>query len=268
MAETGRKGRVLTGLLPKGPSAGARSPQRREQFFTHPGRALFGGAALLALVALFAVFVPAGPLSLDRRWSELMQDIQTPALKHLALVFDALGRGVWRGLTLAVVGLVLLALRRWAALVAFAVAEAITPLLGNLIKALVDRARPPGHMLTPHGSSFPSGHAAYASATAVALVLLYTEPGRKRLLWFALAAVVISGMAWSRTYLQVHWLSDVLAGASLGIAVTLGSFGIVQLVLNRSAGRSRRADPSEKPSRQLSAFQPSEHSGEGEQNQA
>ena len=199
---------------------------------------------MLAVVALLAVFVPAGPLSLDRRWSELMQDIQTPFLKHLALVFDALGRGIWRGLTLAVVGLVLLVVRRWVALVAFAVSEALTPLLGNLIKALVDRARPPGHMLTPHGSSFPSGHAASASATAVALVLLFSEPGRKRLFWFVLAALVIAGMAWSRTYLQVHWLSDVLAGASLGIAVTLGSFGIVQIVLNRHergvwSGRAR-----------------------------
>jgi membrane-associated phospholipid phosphatase len=190
---------------------------------------------LLALVGLVAVFVPAGPLSLDSRWSELMQDIQTPALKHLALVFDALGRGFWRGLTLAVIGLVLLVSRRWAVLLAYAVAEALTPLVGNLLKALVDRARPPGHMLTPHGSSFPSGHAAYAAATAVALVLLFTEPGRKRLLWFPLAALVIAAMCWSRTYLQVHWLSDVLAGASLGIAITLGSFGIVQLVLNRSA---------------------------------
>lgn len=190
---------------------------------------------MLALVGLLAVFVPAGPLSLDSRWSELMQDIQTPTLKHLALVFDALGRGFWRGLTLAVIGLVLLVARRWAALVAYAVAEALTPLVGNLLKALVDRARPPGHMLTPHGSSFPSGHAAYAAATAVALVLLFTEPGRKRLLWFLLAALVITAMCWSRTYLQVHWLSDVLAGASLGIAITLGSFGIVQLVLNRSA---------------------------------
>ena len=60
---------------------------------------------LLALVVLLAVFIPAGPLSLDSRWSELMQDIQTPILKHLALVFNALGQGFWRGLTLAGVGL-------------------------------------------------------------------------------------------------------------------------------------------------------------------
>jgi undecaprenyl-diphosphatase len=185
------------------------------------------------VVALVGLFIPAGPLSLDSRWSELMQDIQTPILHHLALVFNALGQGFWRGLTLAGVGLVLLVARRWAALISFAVAESLTPLLGNLLKALVTRPRPPGAMLNPHGSSFPSGHAAYAGATAVALVLLFSRPDRKRPLWWALAAVITAGMAWSRTYLQVHWLSDVFAGSLLGIAVTLGSFAAAQILLER-----------------------------------
>jgi membrane-associated phospholipid phosphatase len=185
------------------------------------------------VVVLVALFIPAGPLSLDSRWSELMQDIQTPILHHLALVFNALGQGFWRGLTLAGVGLVLLVARRWAALITFAVAESLTPLLGNLIKALVTRPRPAGAMLTPHGSSFPSGHAAYAGVTAVVLVLLFSRPDRKRPLWWALAAVITAGMAWSRTYLQVHWLSDVFAGALLGIAVALGSFAAAQILLER-----------------------------------
>jgi membrane-associated phospholipid phosphatase len=188
---------------------------------------------LLAIVVLLALFIPIGPLALDRHWSELMQDIQTPILKHLALVFNALGKGFWRGLTLTAVGLLLLVARRWAALISFAVAESLTPLLGNVIKTLVTRPRPPDAMLNPHGSSFPSGHAAYAGATAVALVLLFSRPDQKRPLWWALAAVIIAGMAWSRTYLQVHWLSDAFAGSLLGIAVTLGSFAAAQILLER-----------------------------------
>ena len=92
-------------------------------------------------------------------------------------------------------------------------------------------------MLEPHGTSFPSGHAAYAGATAVALVLLFSRPGRGRRLWFTLAAAAIAAMTWSRTYLQVHWLSDALAGATLGVAVALLSFGAAQLILARSAAR-------------------------------
>ena len=219
------------------PTLRTRLLRRREEFFARPARAVGCASGLLALVVLAAFLVPTGPLTLDSRWSELMRDIQTPFLKHLALVFDALGGGIWRGVTLAAIGLVLLVTRRWVALIAFALTEALTPLLVNVIKTLVDRPRPPGQMLTAHGSSFPSGHAAYASATAAALVLLFSKPGPRRALRYALAALATAGMVWSRTYLQVHWLSDALAGAVLGLAVTLAGFGTVQIALARAARR-------------------------------
>ncbi len=210
---------------------------RSEEFVAYPGPAVGMGGALLALVLVLARLIPAGPLMIDRRWGELMQDIETPFLTHVALVFNALGHGVWRALTLAGIGLALLLARRWAALAAFSLAEALTPLLVNLIKAAVSRERPPEQMLEPHGTSFPSGHAAYAGATAVALALLFSRPGRGRRLWLAVAAAAIAAMTWSRTYLQVHWLSDALAGAALGVAIALLSFGAAQLILARSAAR-------------------------------
>jgi diacylglycerol kinase family enzyme/membrane-associated phospholipid phosphatase len=210
---------------------------RTEEFLARPGRAVVWGGALLTLVLLLALLIPEGPLTIDSRWTELMQDIQRPFLTHVALVFNALGHGAWRALTLAGIGLVLLLARRWAALAAFAVAEALTPLFSHLIKLAVGRERPPGHMLEAHGTSFPSGHAAYAGATAVALVLLFSRPGRRRRLWFTVAVATIAAMAWSRTYLQVHWLSDALAGAALGVSVALLSFGAAQLILARPAGR-------------------------------
>jgi undecaprenyl-diphosphatase len=49
-----------------------------------------------------------------------------------------------------------------------------------------------------------------------------------------LAAAGIAGMAWSRTYLQVHWLSDVVAGAALGVGVALLGFGVAQLTRSGS----------------------------------
>jgi membrane-associated phospholipid phosphatase len=225
------------------PTLWTRLLERREGFFARPVRAVGCASALLTLVVLAAFLVPTGPLSLDSSWSELMQDIQTPFLKHLALVFDALGRGVWRGVTLAAIGIVLLVARRWVALIAFALTEALTPFLGDVIKALVDRPRPSEATLSPHGSSFPSGHAAYAGATTIALVLLFSKPGPRRPLWYALAALVTAGMVWTRTYLQVHWLSDALAGAILGLAVALASFGVVELAFARAAHRGGRTLP-------------------------
>ena len=186
-----------------------------ESFLAHPGHALWAAGAMLAFVVLIAILIPAGPLELDRRWSEAMRHLETPFLTDLALVFNWLGRGLGRALVLAFVGLLLLRRRRWLALVAFAVAESWRPALGNPQGA--GRSRPPaGRTRSPVGASFPSGHATYAGVTCVALVLLFTTPGTRRRRWWALASLGVLGMAWSRTCLQVHWLTDVIAGALLG----------------------------------------------------
>ena len=186
---------------------------------------------MLALVVLIALLVPAGPLDLDRSWSAAMHHLETPLLTHVALVFNWLGRGLGRVITLTLVGLLLLRARRWLALAAFAIAESLAPLLSTLLKELVDRTRPPDGLVHPVGASFPSGHAAYAGATCVALVLLFTTPGARRRWWWALASLGVVGMAWSRTYLQVHWLTDVVAGALLGSGIALLVFAVAQRCL-------------------------------------
>jgi undecaprenyl-diphosphatase len=187
-----------------------------------------------------AVFVPAEPLAIDRRWAEAMQDTQTPFLHGLARVFDFLGRGLGVVLLLVGIAVVLLLARRWLAPVAFAVVEAFAPLSSVVLKAATQRARPPDGVVHPHGTSFPSGHTTYAGATCVALVLLFTARGPSRRRWWALAGLGIVGMAWSRTYLQVHWLSDVIAGAMLGIGISLLVFGATQ---RRAKTDARTATP-------------------------
>ena len=214
-----------------------------ETFLAHPAHALWAAGGMLALVVLIAILVPAGPLGPDRSWSEAMHHLETPLLTDLALVFNWLGRGVGRALALTLVGLVLLRRRRWLALAAFAVAESLAPLLSTLLKVLVDRARPPDGLVHPVGAAFPSGHATYAGATSVALVLLFTTPGTRRRWSWALASLGVVGMAWSRTYLQVHWLTDVIAGALLGSGISLLVFAIAQRH-ERTATRSSLHDPS------------------------
>ena len=205
-----------------------------EATFAHPRVVARYASVLIAFVVVLAFLVPDGPLRLDERWGRLMVDAETSLLTHIALVFNAVGHGILRALTTGGIGLVLLIKNRRAALLAFILAEALTPLLVNLIKLIVGRERPPAAMIEAHGSSYPSGHAAYAGATAVILVLLFTKRGRHRRAWWVAAAAVIAGMAWSRTYLHVHWLSDAVAGAILGVGVALLSLAAVQILSTRS----------------------------------
>jgi undecaprenyl-diphosphatase len=188
--------------------------------------------ALLAVVIVMAVALPSGPLRIDTAWSEAMMDMQGAVPGRLAHWFDRLGSGWLRGLTIAAICVILLVARRLAAFAAYGAVQALTPLAVNILKAIVDRPRPPAATITAAATSFPSGHAAYGAATAVTLVVLFVPVGR-RLAWSIVAAAFAAGMAWSRTYLQVHWLSDVTGGAMLGVGVALAVLATAQLVVYR-----------------------------------
>jgi undecaprenyl-diphosphatase len=93
-------------------------------------------------------------------------------------------------------------------------AVASADMLATLGKALVHRHRPFEHQIGPseRTHSWPSGHAATAFAGAATLAWLVP---RFRLLWYALAVLI----AYSRLYNGVHYPTDVLSGAILGLLV-------------------------------------------------
>ncbi len=219
---------------PRPPTRGRAASPPVEHFVAEPRRSVRLGAALLALVALMAIRVPVGPLPLDTAWSEAMRDGFTPGLERLALWLDALGHASGVIVVLGAITVVLIRARRWMALTAFALAEGASSLLSAALKALLERPRPPAGVLHPLSTSFPSGHTSFAAVTCVSLVLAFTLPGRRRV-WWPLAVLGTCAMGWSRTFLHVHWLSDVIAGALLGVSVALLVFAATQL---RAAARS------------------------------
>ena len=169
------------------------------------------GLVLLALFVLLAFVVPQAPLELEQRWNEWMSDIATPVLKDIALVFNYLGRGLGRALLIAVPAVVLFVARRRWSLAAFALTEALTPLISSITKALVDRPRPPAPLVHPSGASFPSGHAAFAGATAVVVILLFTLVGPRRRMWWSLAV-----LATAANGLEPHLPARALAARRYG----------------------------------------------------
>jgi undecaprenyl-diphosphatase len=91
----------------------------------------------------------------------------------------------------------------------------------NAIKALVDRARPTLNPIAETlGPSFPSGHSSTAASfyAALALILARRRSARMRALLAGSAGAIAVGVASSRVLLDVHWLSDVIAGLTLGWA--------------------------------------------------
>jgi membrane-associated phospholipid phosphatase len=94
-------------------------------------------------------------------------------------------------------------------------------ILTTTVKELVDRVRPALNPIAETlGPSFPSGHSSWSAAFFAAAALLLTR-GRGRAVRAAIggvAAWLVVVVAGSRVLLDVHWLSDVIAGLALGCA--------------------------------------------------
>jgi membrane-associated phospholipid phosphatase len=110
--------------------------------------------------------------------------------------------------------------RRQASVFAFvAVVGAGQLVLTNILKVLIDRDRPNVFQLVEtSGASFPSGHSAAAAAcwAAVALVIGRNRPRLLRAGLAGAAVMLAIAVATSRALLGVHWVTDIVAGLTLG----------------------------------------------------
>lgn len=141
--------------------------------------------------------------------------------------------------TVAAAGLVVAALLAWRArslrpgfvvigTVAGAVfAEtAIKAVICRPVTVVEIRALPP---LSAAHDSFPSGHVAGIGAL-LGIIAVCVSVGRSRVVRALATALVVAGVVvvgFSRLYLGVHWLSDVIGGALLaGVFVILGTVAL------------------------------------------
>jgi membrane-associated phospholipid phosphatase len=200
---------------------GARSLRRR---------ALLVAAVCSAVVVLLGIGVGTrfgAQLRLDSAVSQALYagDSRSAALNDLLQVLTAPGLTVFRVVVLLPV-VVWLVLRRfwWTAGWVLTAIVLVAPLT-TAVKELVGRVRPDfvngGARL--ESLSFPSGHSS-GSATLVTVVLVLTWPllsgtGRRVCLVLGVALAVLVGF--TRMWLGVHFLSDVVGGWALGIAWTL-----------------------------------------------
>ena len=162
-----------------------------------------------------------GPLPMDRQLQEMMASIAIPAVQQAA---EWLAKA---GDTLGVIALVLpwslwLLYRRQHAVVLHLLGGlGVIALANTLFKHLAGRVRPDIPDYLSGSNSYPSAH----TSTAVVLYglaaafIAETLPSRHRALAYWVAILICVPMALSRLALGVHWLSDLVGGALLGLLV-------------------------------------------------
>lgn len=194
-----------------------------------PGRL---GLELTTLMAIAAVGVfnfvliwrivrEDGEPRIDRVAFDVADGMRFEPLTSIVKVFTHLGSSPAIALLVLLTVLWALRRRRWidaAALVAGALGSYAAV---HVLKPAFDRPRPGGALVDTLLAAYPSGHALYSVALiACATVLVRAGAGwAARFAVLTVALVAVAAVALSRVYLRAHFLTDVLGGVALGLAI-------------------------------------------------
>ncbi len=193
-----------------------------------------GGVALGVVAA--GERVPA----LDLVITNAVQAPRGLALDELAWAVSRLGDGFPQMVVLAIVAVVLLAVRGRTDLALFVGVAAAIRALGPVLKDLGQSPRPPESLWaaieSADGFGYPSGHALGAALFFGAIAVAAPEVTRNRVI--SVTAQVLGGVmivltAWARVRLGVHWPSDVAGGVLFGLGTVCLLWALTLLVGDR-----------------------------------
>ncbi|RDB44430.1 phosphatase PAP2 family protein [Halomonas sp. DQ26W] len=212
-------------------SGARRHPGMRRLWLTHSwrGRSEIPLASWLLLIfslgglsgLTIAVIRQRGPFELDLKVHALFDSLVVPALPAAGQILARIG-DMYGILALVIPwGLWLLAKRHLSAFTHIAAGLGAIALLNTLGKAIIGRSRPDTPDYLTGSLAYPSAHASSAVVLygLAAAFLAQGLPHQRRFLayWFAIALTL--PMALSRLVIGVHWLSDLVGGALLGLVV-------------------------------------------------
>jgi len=203
--------------------------------------------------AIAKAIVQGDPLvQLDLAVSAFLHAQAEPAFTAAMLVVSFMGSYVIVVASL-LLGAILAWRRCWYDLSTLVLAVAGGELINLLLKALFARDRPtfPDPLVTAIGASFPSGHA-MASMIFYGLMIYFgvrwLTAWRWRVLVVVTGTVLIVLIGFSRIYLGVHYLSDVLAGYAAGLTwLAFTITGVETWRRRRALRRGQVAEPGFNP---------------------
>ena len=188
------------------------------------------------------------PTPLDTELLDLADKLFNEMAVDVAKVVSELGAlPVAAGLVLAT-SILLVAKRRFAELAVLVGGLALIYVAVHVGKDAIDRPRPAGPLVDTSLSSYPSGHAAYATAwiaVAVALTRRLHLAASGTLVFVAIGIAAAVGL--SRIYLRAHYWSDVAGGWGIGCGIfaTLAAIALIVDYIRHNGGEPEPDPPPE-----------------------
>jgi undecaprenyl-diphosphatase len=182
----------------------------------------------------------------DVQFARALAAESSPVWNRVFRIVTFLGNGTVIFAIAAVVAIGLARRHHTLLLIMWIVSQSGSAVLNYALKGLFARARPDGADPALHGGgwSFPSGHAMNTLVLCgiAAYLLLRLRPWRGTLgLQIALLLAWALAVGFSRLYVGVHYVSDVVAGFLAGAAWIAVCVSGVEVARRRGSGRS--ADP-------------------------
>jgi membrane-associated phospholipid phosphatase len=157
----------------------------------------------------------------DVRFASWLHYHASHPLVRVCDVLTLAGNAGVLGVIVVAIGVLLLRRLQTNEAAVLGIAFAGSAIVNALLKLAFHRSRPELAFVHLDTYSFPSGHAAVSSATFAMLAYLLGRRYRsirRRIFIAAGAAAAIAVVGFSRLYLGAHYLSDVLAGITFGLA--------------------------------------------------
>ena len=192
---------------------------------------------LIVLFLILLVLVSSkGVLGIDKAAINFVLSIRNDFLTNFFKIITKLCNGTY---LLIITAILLIIFRDRKESILIPINLGVSVLLNQVFKSIIRRPRPEYKLIKQGGYSFPSGHAMLAVAFYGLLLYLVNRHVKKKALRIILSTLLIILMiliGFSRIYLGVHYLSDVIAGYSLGIIYLV----IFIEIVNRKKGNDEK----------------------------
>jgi undecaprenyl-diphosphatase len=157
--------------------------------------------------------------SVDILVQTYLSGVHTPTLTKFMLIVTNIFEVIPLGLIIILVSILIYHRKGFENSLFFVFTIGFGEILVLVSKFLFNVSRPLNGFIVETSKSFPSNHATISTIFFIMLIFFFSRDfkGGWRVAFNTFCVSMIVTVSFSRLYLGVHWLSDVLAGVILGI---------------------------------------------------